>query len=270
MGEIYTKIDPSQKLLCSSCQRQSESHTHLYRCRVRRVALEEDFLRGTLTNFLQDNRTCPQLANTLIDTLYCDLHDGRYPVFRNRHGANEPKFRKLHQLQAFVGWAQMFQGRLVKEWGILQEEFLEEHNGELKLDRRYYTGDIWVRKLIYLLWRTIRTQWDLRNGNRHGLTTEENHAIRHKRLVGQLTEQYAQAPCMLAADRVLLDEPLGQKLRKSPGSLELWLKRTRPTIRISTQAVTEVISRTHKRITQFFQQRTNPNDNPDETNATQT
>jgi hypothetical protein len=164
----------------------------------------------------------------------------------------------------------MFQGRLVKEWGILQEAFLDENNGELKLDRRYYAGDIWVRKLINLLWRTIRTQWNLRNDDRHGLTKEENHAICHERLVGQITEQYAQAPRMLAADRVLLDEPTDKKFRKSPGSLELWLKRTRPTIRLSTQAVTEVISRTHKRITQFFQQRTTPNDNPDKTNATQT
>jgi hypothetical protein len=113
-------------------------------------------------------------------------------------------------------------------------------------------------------------QWDLRNHDRHGLTKEENHAIRHERLVGQITEQYAQAPRMLAADRVLLDEHIDKKLRKTPGSLELWLKRIRPTICLSTQAVTEAISRTHIWITQFFQQRTTPNDNPDETNATQT
>jgi hypothetical protein len=33
----------------------------------------------------------------------------------------------------------MFQGRLVEEWGILQEVFLDENNVELKLDRHYYT-----------------------------------------------------------------------------------------------------------------------------------
>jgi hypothetical protein len=105
-----------------------------------------------LKTFLQDNYTCPQLANTLIDTLYCNLHDARYPAFRNRHGANEPQFRKLHQLQAFVGWSQIFQGRLVQEcWSILQEEFLVANNAELKLDRRYYTGEIWACKLINLL-----------------------------------------------------------------------------------------------------------------------
>jgi hypothetical protein len=47
----------------------------------------------------------PTLANTLLDTLDCgDLRttpDTSHPQFRNLHlhGANDPKFRKLHQTQ---------------------------------------------------------------------------------------------------------------------------------------------------------------------------
>jgi hypothetical protein len=220
--------------------------------------------------FLQDNSTCPQLANTSIDTLYCHLHDARYPAFQNRHGSNEPQFRKLHQLQAFVGWSHIFQGRLVHEWGNLQEAFLVTNNAELKLNRRHYTGAIWARKLISLLWRTIRAQWDHRNADRHGRTKEENHTIRHDRLIGQITEQYAAALCMLAADQMLLDEPVAMKLKKTPGRFELWLKRTQPTIRLSTQAVTAAISRTHKRIMQFFHKRNPSQQNPEDTHTTQT
>ena len=137
MGETYHKIDPSQSVTCSSCQLHPESETHLYRCPTRRAAMEDIFLQETLQTFLQDNHTCPKLAYTLLEALYCDCHEARYPEFTSRHGATDPKYRRLHQRQAFVGWSQLFQGRLVNDWSHLQEEFLTQNNAQLKLDRRY-------------------------------------------------------------------------------------------------------------------------------------
>jgi hypothetical protein len=135
MGEVFHKIDPSQAVTCSSCKVHAESETHLYRCPTRQAAMEDIFLDETLCTFLEANHTSPVLAYTLLEALYCDLHESRYPQFRKRHGANDPKYRKLHQRQAYVGWSQLFQGRLVKDWSELQEEFRYSHNAELKLDR---------------------------------------------------------------------------------------------------------------------------------------
>jgi hypothetical protein len=177
MGEFFNKIDPSQSLLCSSCKSHQESHTHLYRCPARRAAMEDIFLDQTLGQWLQDNHTCPKLAWSLLEALFCEVHRSRYPVFKKRHGAQDPKFRKLHQLQAYIGWPQLFQGRLVSNWSRLQEEFLEEHSAEMKLDRRHFTGDIWVRKLVNILWKTARMQWDHRNADCHSRTTEESQSI---------------------------------------------------------------------------------------------
>jgi hypothetical protein len=171
--------------------------------------MEDIFLDETLCNFLEANHISPALAYTLLEAIYCDLREPRYPKFRNRHGANHPEYRKLHQRQAYVGWSQLFQGRLVKDWSELQEEFLDNHNAELKLDRRYYSGTIWARKLVNLLWGIMCTQWDHRNADRHGRTKEANHEIRHT--LHQLTEQYAEVPVMLAADRNLLAEPIKAK-----------------------------------------------------------
>jgi hypothetical protein len=106
---------------------------------------------ATLPIFLEDNHTCPQLAHTLIDTLTSNLHDSKFPTFRNYHGANENKFGALHQTQAYVGWSHLFQSHLVQDWSRLQEEFLEANNANLKLDCRYYTSVIWTGKLISLL-----------------------------------------------------------------------------------------------------------------------
>jgi hypothetical protein len=63
----------------------------------------KDIFLETLISFLEENNTCPQLAHSLLEALYCEVDEARYPHFTHRHGANDPKFRKLHQLQAFVG-----------------------------------------------------------------------------------------------------------------------------------------------------------------------
>ena len=74
----------------------------------------EVLLSDTLPKFLQENHTSYRLAHTLLEALYCEI-DNSYLEFGKRHGANDPKYRRLHQLQAWVGWSQLFQGRLVHD-----------------------------------------------------------------------------------------------------------------------------------------------------------
>ena len=68
----------------------------------------------------------------------------------------------------------------------------------------------------------------------------------------QVNAQYAQGPLMLAADRDIIDEPILLKGKRSPATLELWLERDVPIMKLSTTAATAVIAKTHKKITSFF------------------
>ena len=107
-----------------------------------------------LASFLEAHYTCPALAHILLDTLYYKVH-GRNTAFQHRHGGTDPWFKAPIQAQTNIGWSQIFQGRLVTHWAILQEDFLETINATFKLDQRYWTGAIWTRKLISLLWQAI-------------------------------------------------------------------------------------------------------------------
>jgi hypothetical protein len=147
----------------------------------------------------------------------------------------------------------------VTDWSYLQEEFLDQHNDQLKLDRRYYTGDLWARKLVSLLWSTMRAQWDHRNADRHGRTKEESQSIRHNRLMRQVEGEYAQGPRMLAADRDIIAEPIHKKSKRSSSGLSLWLERNRSIVKLSTKDATEAIARTHRRITEYFTPNGPPN-----------
>ena len=59
-------------------------------------------------------------------------------------------------------------------------------------------------------------------------------------------------PSMLAADRDVIAEPILRKANRSPATLELWLQRNFPIVKLSTIAATCAITKPHKKITIFF------------------
>jgi hypothetical protein len=214
------------------------------------------YLQTELGYFLEANHTCPELAFILLDALHCEVH-GCHPAFQRRHGVYDDQFSAaLLQAQTNLGWSQLLQGRLAKDWSRLQDNFREENKRELEIDPRYYTGDIWARKLVSHLWGAIKVQWDLWNGVRHGHTKEANHVIRHARLLTAITDMYNDAPRMIAADRAIIlptSPPLHDK--RHPTGLELWLKRTRAIVTRITLDATTTIQRTHERLHHFFRHR---------------
>jgi hypothetical protein len=249
MGAVCHKIDPSQSITCSSCKQHPECEAHLHQCPARRLVMVT-FLDVDPGSFLEANHTCPTLVCILLDALHCNVSD-QTPNFKRRQGTEDPRFRALLTHQTNLGWSQPFQGRLVQDWSQLQEAFLLTHHEDLELDRRCWTGDIWARKLISLLWFGIRSQWDLCNADRHGRTKAANHAIRHARLLTSITALKAEAPLMLAADCDILAAPT-RTARQPPGRLKLWAKRTRAIVTRSKTDTTATIQHTHERLHHCF------------------
>jgi hypothetical protein len=77
------------------------------------------------------------------------------------HPNLDPRAQALLQAQMNIGWPHLFQGRLATQWSQIQEKFLSDNNTKFKLDRRIWTGDIWARKLVSLIWTNIQEQCHL-------------------------------------------------------------------------------------------------------------
>ena len=61
---------------------------------------------------------------------------------------------------------------------------------------------------------------------------------------------------MLAADRDIIAKPIFCKAKHSTNSLELWLDRNVPIVKLSTTAATATtITKTHKKIISFFKRK---------------
>jgi hypothetical protein len=149
-GHQQSKVDPSQSTLCPSCRWPTveETETRLYQC-SRRLPLMGAFFNG-LQKFHEEEHTCPALQDALFMALQNEIFE-RPPGFANHHD-NAPLTR-LRQEQTMLGWGQLFRGRFTHKWAEIQQAFFLT----LVVDRRYFTGDLWVRKLINLLLKFTRS-----------------------------------------------------------------------------------------------------------------
>jgi hypothetical protein len=147
-GHQQHKVDPAQSTVCSSCHNPDieETETHLYQC-PRRLPLVGD-LFNKLQKFHEQEHTCPALQDTLFTALKSEIFD-HPPSFSNHHENDEATH--LRQEQTLLGWGQLFRGRFSCKWAEIQQSFLIT----FVVDRRYFTGALWVRKLINLLWNSL-------------------------------------------------------------------------------------------------------------------
>jgi hypothetical protein len=81
-----------------------------------------------MTSFLEANHTCPELGWCLGSILSSQIR-GTVPTFGAKHGRDKPQFQALIQAliqaQQAIGWEQLFQGRITKYWGRLQDAYLD-------------------------------------------------------------------------------------------------------------------------------------------------
>jgi hypothetical protein len=207
-------------------------------------------LNNTLGIFLEAQHTCPELTWCLRAILAGHIR-GTEPRFGTKHGHDQPKFLELILAPKAIGWDQLVQGRFASQWSSRQEEFLDNNNDTQKLDHHYYSGDIWLRKLISLIWTTVRACWDHHNSLCHGTNKEENYAIRRACLFISIQALYTDVPLMLAADRDVLAKPINDQSKKHPTGLEFWLLRMCNIVNLSKAEALAALKSTHKTIAKY-------------------
>jgi hypothetical protein len=245
-GLRQSKVDPSQSTICPSYRTPNvmETETHLYQCRSRLPLVGAFF--NKLQKFYEQEHTSPVLQDTLFTALQNEIFD-RAPGFCNHH--EDAAITRLRQEQTLIGWSQLFRGRFTTKWAEIQQSFLLT----LVVDHRYFTWDLWLRKLISLLWKFNRSLWNARNLDRHGHTPLENQEIRRNRLQSSLHALYDSSPLMLAADRDIFHLSAESRLQDHhPAKISLWISRAKPIVAVSIQDATNTIKWTVQSIAGFF------------------
>jgi hypothetical protein len=199
---------------CPSCSHPAEDRDHVLRCpHPARQEWRQNFL-------LSIRKTCdrlntrPNLRDILLSSLEAWLNET--PVNYDNY---PPLYSTLIHQQTQIGWRQIFNGRISKEWSRHQDD----HLYQVGLHNAKTTGLLWAASLLTSIWDEWHLVWTIRNGVIHGHDVTSRQRIQRSNAETQIRAIYDDRNLLLPADRDHLYDDVETHLEKSTTSLQNWL-----------------------------------------------
>ena len=172
------------------------------------------------------------------------LMPNQYPV----------KYRQLIRQQNRIGWRQLFNGRLSREWANLQNDYiyvrhqrLQETHQSAQKDGAYSTlsdrrnGLTWTAAIIQEIWDRWFELWAMRNADVHGNDQQTRHTHQESNNIARLQTIYDNRGSLEPRVRdELLYTTMEEHLEKSRHTLHNWLAVHEATI---TQSIKQAAKR---------------------------
>lgn len=240
----YNSFHPYQCPSCTECP--IEDDPHILQCKARRPALIHRLT--PVWDFLQSYHTESDLYALLMHGLLAPTYQSftvEAPPYPNDIGNQH---RALYDDQSRIGWSQLFHGRFSQQWAIAYDA----HISTLQVDRRIYTGQIWVRKIITLIWEALHLTWKDRNADLHRHKAPAPLRPKRIQLLAEIQALYDEQPYMLSCDRSIFDIPMSTRKHHSTNGLKHFLALAKPIVTLSKADATEVFLSGQTKIRSFL------------------
>jgi len=199
------------------CGFPQEDRDHILRCPEnndwRRLFLQS--LRKRCSRLLTE----PALQDVLIDGLETWLRADAIDL--DQHPS------RLHELimeQNFIGWRQLFNGRLSTKWALVQDDYLKRIGKHAKHDN----GRTWTVNVTDIIWKEWCSLWKQHNKHVHGHDSATREAANRRQAEAELRAIYELKPMYLPVDQDYLSSDVEEHLRRSTNSIRNWLQSFRP------------------------------------------
>jgi hypothetical protein len=154
VGSFAKKIGLRSSDMCPRCG-EVETVEHVWRCKHEEAAkLWRTHIRK-LQRTLGQLQTDPKIIKAIITGLD-GWHQGEEKIYNRRFVAEQAA-----DLQSNIGWKHFFEGRQIRQWRTLQEEYFRRKS-------ICTSGKRWSRAIILKLWDIAWDLWEHRNGIAHG------------------------------------------------------------------------------------------------------
>lgn len=164
-GRRVHKYQPYYDHACPSCGAPYEDRTHFLMCGNENRKKWRSGLTKGVRQICDKMKVDKDLIDLLMDFFEYYFADSKVECARH------PEW--LHPLivsQDNIGWEQMFFGRFSKKWSECHETSLRKRS--LPIDQTN-SGLTLIRRLTLVIWKCAHGEWEVRNKDRHGESSEE-------------------------------------------------------------------------------------------------
>ena len=169
----------------------------------------------------------PPVQLAIITSLKAWIASEPTPLFfENNQDPLECTTSLAHSEQSILGWKQAFKGRLSKKWTAAQSMWYDHmhHNQHSKTKfPKYYTGSIWIKKLIAQLIFYNLNRWQIQNEAAHASESAEEYEKTRERFTATIKALY-QLNAESDETSSIYRQPLEDILAMSNERLSNWLQ----------------------------------------------
>ncbi|KAL7574197.1 hypothetical protein ACA910_014872 [Epithemia clementina (nom. ined.)] len=223
VGSKVARYSPLYPDSCPGCGHSPEDRTHFLQC--------SSFpwfgpTLAALQMFQRAHPTHPVLFDLLCDALRKWATPSSIPSF-----SLPSSFTSLVTHQASIGWDQLLFGRFARAWSELHDALRDPATSSLNS----LPGNVWVGKVIHIIWTQIHASWLSRNHARHGRDKISHEASLTQQALRETAALYDLRDLVIPRDRALFYSSLQahQEALPSASSLRQWLLTWGPVIRQS-------------------------------------
>jgi len=229
IGRRVARYHPKYPIGCQTCMSvEEETDQHLLCCTApSRQQWRTKCIEGLWTN-LQRLQTNEQLAQLLVRAIQGQMQHPPTPPY-----PCPQELLPIWVAQDALGWNQILQGRMTKEWGKFHEQTLGQNTSHKN------NGTTWTTAIIDYLFGQWLTVWKQRNEDRHGREQHTKNQAALTLAIREATALYSKKGHLLPQDEWMLEKPLEEILQWPYNTLKIWLTLWTPLIEKSYQTQLE-------------------------------
>ena len=204
--------------LCPICKQERETKIHVLTCTSKRVTKLRNKTNNTIYSWFDQQHTDPCISQCFK---YVLDHNGTisFEDAMNRYTLCE-EYLDAARYQDRIGFDNMLMGRLTKHWKRLQSHYLS-----LMFPRNRYSAEAWMKRLIYQLYKRMKTLWKNRCDIVHRADGKAVSKRERQALKKEIKQQYALGTQGLRADdRGKLSQPMSAVLAYSIRNQRYWIR----------------------------------------------
>lgn len=199
------------------CGKLELQHHYLVCTAPKWLAILEEAWK-TLSQRLKRMQMSPTIVSIIIHAL-THKYDTSSTIWPPCASASDSMAYTVARHQQVIGWTNLLQGRISKQWTCAQTQYLKELGSYPK-----GTLEIWKTDFLPTLVQFGLDLWEQRNDIVHGKTDAENHQIQRKRILVMIRKKFREGEKSVGpAQKRLFHKPEVLRCQSSLRSLKNWL-----------------------------------------------
>jgi hypothetical protein len=230
VGKRVSRYDKKYSAQCPSCEELMETQEHLHKCLNPTREQWRNTFKETIKKVMQKYNSPYPMVQLWLAGITKGIEEDDNHMMQHEYDAT---LEAVKEAQKRIGWNQLLQGRMAKEWIVIQREAM----GDKATKRK--NAVTWATDIISTTFEQWLNLWKLRNEDRHGKDNKTRKEAERRQAIRELEQMYEDNEDVNTGEEWILHRPLEVQRTKSTYTIRAMISNYAPVLEGSHQTQLE-------------------------------